>query len=188
MSALDVSRPSAARSRRCSAAGRSRASSGTASSTTSSCRSPTSTARNPDDLSEIYVRGGNGQMVQLSNLVDVREIGGAARAEPLQPARAGDITANVAPGYSQGEALAALEAAAREVLPSTAQIDYNGQSREFKQASGDIYFIVRAGAGVHLPRARGPVRELRRSLHHHADRAAGDDRARCSRSSSAAAR
>jgi multidrug efflux pump len=53
--------------------------------------------------------------------------------------RAADITAQVAPGYSQGEALAALEAAARRVVPASVQIDYVGQSREFKQASGGIY-------------------------------------------------
>src|SRR5690606_19652425 len=54
--------------------------------------------------------------------------------------RAADITASVAPGYTQGEALAALEAAARRVVPASVQIDYYGQSREFMQASGDIYF------------------------------------------------
>jgi multidrug efflux pump len=53
---------------------------------------------------------------------------------------AADINANVAAGYSQGEALAALEAAARRILPASAQIDYLGESREYKQASGDIYF------------------------------------------------
>jgi multidrug efflux pump len=96
---------------------------------------------NPDDLSKIYVRGSNGQMIQLSNLVDVRESVTARELTRMGQVTAGDITANVAPGYSQGEALAALEAAAHKVLPSTARFDYNGQSREYKQASGDIYFM-----------------------------------------------
>ncbi len=95
---------------------------------------------NPEDLSKIYVRGRSGQMVQLSNLVDVRESLTARELTRMSQLRAADITANVAPGYSEGEALAQLEAAARAVLPSSVQIDYNGQSREFKQASGDILF------------------------------------------------
>jgi multidrug efflux pump len=95
---------------------------------------------NPDDLSRIYVRGANGQMIQLSNLVDLRESIAPRELGRMNQLRSADITANVAPGYSQGEALAALEAAARRVLPTSVQIDYIGQSREYMQASGDIYF------------------------------------------------
>ncbi|MBP7066057.1 efflux RND transporter permease subunit [Ferrovibrio sp.] len=106
---------------------------------------------NPDDLSKIYVRGSDGQMVQLSNLVAVRESLTARELTRMSQLRAADITANVAPGYSEGEALAQLEEAARAVLGKTAQIDYNGQSREFKQASGDIYFtFILALAFIYL--------------------------------------
>jgi multidrug efflux pump len=55
---------------------------------------------------ELIPTGGNGQMIQLSNLVDLRE--------SIAPRELGR-TANVGPGYSQGEALAALEEAARRV-------------------------------------------------------------------------
>jgi len=95
---------------------------------------------NPDDLSKIYVRGAHGSMIQLSNLVDLRESVAPRELGRMNQLRSADITANVAPGYSQGEALAALEQAARRVLPASVQIDYIGQSREFMQASGDIYF------------------------------------------------
>jgi len=95
---------------------------------------------NPDDLAKIYVRGGSGQMIQLSNLVDVRESVAARELIRMGQMSAADINANVAAGYSQGEALAALERAARRVIPATAQIDYVGASREYMQASGDIYF------------------------------------------------
>jgi multidrug efflux pump len=95
---------------------------------------------NPDDLSKIYVRGSTGQMVQLSNLVDIRESVAPRELIRMGQIAAADINANVASGYSQGEALDALEAAARRILPASAQIDYLGESREYKQASGDIYF------------------------------------------------
>ncbi|WP_430398670.1 efflux RND transporter permease subunit [Ferrovibrio sp.] len=106
---------------------------------------------NPDDLSKIYVRGSSGQMVQLSNLVSVRESLSARELTRMSQLRAADITSNVAPGYSEGEALAQLEEAVRAVLPRGVQIDYNGQSREFKQASGDIYFtFILALAFIYL--------------------------------------
>lgn len=95
---------------------------------------------NPDDLAKIYVRNAAGQMIQLSNLVDLRESVAPRELGRMNQVRSADITANIAPGYSQGEALAALESVARQVLPNSVQIDYIGQSREFKQASGDIYF------------------------------------------------
>ncbi len=106
---------------------------------------------NPDDLSKIYVRGSDGQMVQLSNLVTVRESLTARELTRMSQLRAADITANVAPGYSEGQALEQLEAAARKVIPKNVQIAYNGQSREFKQASGDIYFtFILALAFIYL--------------------------------------
>src|SRR5690606_17287346 len=95
---------------------------------------------NPDDLSKIYVRGANGEMIQLSNLVDLRESVAPRELARMDQLRSADITANIAPGYSQGEALDALEAAARSILPAGARIDYIGPSREFRHASGDIYF------------------------------------------------
>ena len=95
---------------------------------------------NPDDLSKIYVRGSTGQMIQLSNLVDIRESVAPRELIRMGQIAAADINANVASGYSQGEALDALETAARKILPASAQIDYLGESREYKQASGDIYF------------------------------------------------
>jgi multidrug efflux pump len=95
---------------------------------------------NPDDLTRIYVRGANGEMIQLSNLVELRESVSPRELGRMDQLRSADITANVAPGYSQGEALAALEEAARRVLPKSAKIQYIGQSREYMQASGDIYF------------------------------------------------
>jgi multidrug efflux pump len=105
----------------------------------------------PDDLSKIYVRGRNDQMIQLSNLVDVREAVAPRELTRMNQISAADITANIGIGYSQGEALEALEQAARLVLPPTVRIDYIGQSREFKQASGDIYFtFVLALAFIYL--------------------------------------
>ncbi len=106
---------------------------------------------NPDDLSKIYVRGSNGDMIQLSNLVDLREAVAPRELGRMNQLRSADITANVATGYSQGEALAALEQAARRVLPSSVELDYIGQSREYMQASGDIYFtFILALAFIYL--------------------------------------
>lgn len=96
---------------------------------------------NPDDLSRIYVRGRNGEMIQLSNLVDVVE--GVAPRELVRfnQMRSAEINAALAPGFTLGEALDHLQKVAEAIVPSGVQIDYMSQSREYKSASGQIYFI-----------------------------------------------
>ena len=55
--------------------------------------------------------------------------------------RSATITAIPAPGYSLGDALKVLEESAARVLPSSVQIDYSGQSREFKQSGASIFIV-----------------------------------------------
>jgi multidrug efflux pump len=50
------------------------------------------------------------------------------------------ITATPAPGYALGDALEFLEDVVRSELPATARIDYKGESLEYKEAAGAMYF------------------------------------------------
>jgi multidrug efflux pump len=61
--------------------------------------------------------------------------------------RAVTITANLAPGTSLGEAVEVLEASARKHLPGGYAIDYNGQTREFKQASSELLLTFALALG-----------------------------------------
>jgi multidrug efflux pump len=106
---------------------------------------------NPDDLRRIYVRGAGGQMVQLGNLIRVDERVAPRELNHFNQLRSATVTANVTPGYTLGDALRFLEAAAQEVLPAGAQVDYAGTSREFKQSSAEIYLtFVLALAFIYL--------------------------------------
>ncbi len=96
--------------------------------------------RTPGDLSNIYVRGEGGQMVQLSNLVDVEETVAATELNHFNKLRAATISAGLAPGYSMGEALDWMEATLAEVAPE-ATYDLSGQSREFRESSTDFAMI-----------------------------------------------
>ncbi|MET4697900.1 multidrug efflux pump [Constrictibacter sp. MBR-5] len=97
--------------------------------------------RNPQDLARIHVRAAGGQMVPLSNLVRIEEGIAPRELNHFDQRRSATISANLADGYALGEALGFLEGIARDVLPATAAIDYNGQSREFKQASSSLVFV-----------------------------------------------
>lgn len=94
---------------------------------------------NPDDLRRIHVRGRDGEMVQLSNLIEVTETVAPRELNHFDKLRSATISANLEPGLPLGEALGFIKQAAQEVLPVTAQTDYAGQSREFAKSSADIY-------------------------------------------------
>ena len=92
----------------------------------------------PDDITNIYVRGKDGGMVPLSNLLAVDERVSPRELNHFGQRRAVTITANLAPGYTMGEALEYLDQAAAKILPPGYAVDYNGQSREFRQSSASL--------------------------------------------------
>ncbi|PWC52341.1 efflux RND transporter permease subunit [Azospirillum sp. TSO22-1] len=119
--------------------------------------------RNPDDIASIYVRGTPpasaasgvsttlGPMVSLSNLVKIDERVSPKELNHFNKLRSATITATLAPGTSLGEALKHMQEAAARVLPVTAQTDYAGQSREFRESATGLYFVfVLALAFIYL--------------------------------------
>jgi len=101
----------------------------------------------PATLDTIYLRSASGEMVQLSNLVTVRESVAPQELKRFNQLRAATVSANLAPGFSQGEALAFLEQTAREVLPQTVQTDVAGQSREFRAAGQSLVVVFLLALG-----------------------------------------
>ena len=96
--------------------------------------------RTPGSLSDIYVQGGEG-LVQMSSLVSVNETVAAKELNHFNKMRSAVITAGLAPGYSQGEALAWLETALQQVAPGT-QYDLDGQSREFRESGSSAAALL----------------------------------------------
>lgn len=96
--------------------------------------------RSPEDLHNIYVRSAStGNLIPLANLVTIIERGDAPTLNRYNRVRAITIDASLAEGYSLGEALAALEAIAADKIPE-ALIDYKGQSLDYHDTNGGIYF------------------------------------------------
>ena len=92
----------------------------------------------PQDISKIFVRGRNNTVLPLSGLVRVDEGVSARELNHFGQRRAVTITANLAPGASLGEAVGVLEDLARKHLKPGYAIDYNGQTREFKQSASTL--------------------------------------------------
>ena len=101
----------------------------------------------PSTLETIFVRGSQGEQVQLSNIVRVLESVAPKELKRFNQLRAVTISANVETGYTLGDGLAVLERAARDVLPVNAQTDVSGQSREFRAAGQSLAFIFLLALG-----------------------------------------
>jgi multidrug efflux pump len=93
----------------------------------------------PDDLKYLYVRSQTtGQLVPLVNLVVLEETAGPSTLRRFDRMRAITLNAALAEGASLGDALDALEAKAEELLPASARISWDGESREFKEAGASL--------------------------------------------------
>lgn len=71
----------------------------------------------PNDVTRLKVRNAKGQMVPVGSLVRVREVAGPDRVTRYNGYPSAELNAGAAPGFSSGQAEAALEGILRQVLP-----------------------------------------------------------------------
>ena len=90
----------------------------------------------PDDLKNFYVRNARGEMVPMSSFVKVRTITGPEYTVRFNLYRSVEILGGNAPGYSSGQALAALEDVAAKSLPPEMGYAWNGLAYQEKAAQG----------------------------------------------------
>jgi multidrug efflux pump len=93
----------------------------------------------PDVIEQLYVRG-TGGLVQLANVVSVRETVAPKELNHHNRQRAATITANLAPGVSLGQALDDLDRIREAELPKIRR-EFKGQSREFRESSQKLYLL-----------------------------------------------
>src|SRR5207244_4131441 len=89
-----------------------------------------------EDIGKYYVRNNDGAMVPLSTLATTRRIYGPEYTNRFNLYRAAQVIGTAAPGYSSGQAMAALEDVARQTLPPEMGIDWADLSYQERQASG----------------------------------------------------
>ncbi len=97
--------------------------------------------RQPDDLTSIYVRGNDGRLNQLANLVTVTETVAPKELNHFNRLRAAIISARVNAPYTLEEALGFLEKTAADVLPPQFQTALDGQSLEFRESGQELWVV-----------------------------------------------
>lgn len=84
------------------------------------------------DIGQFYVRNNDGNMVPLSALATTRRISGPEYTNRFNLYRAAQVLGSAAPGYSSGQAMAALEEVAQQVLPREIGYDWADLSYQEK--------------------------------------------------------
>ena len=100
--------------------------------------------RKPEDLSQVYVRSSTtSDLVPLTSLIKVRRILGPDSYARFNVYPSAKVLGGPAPGYSSGQALAAMQEVADEVLGSDYTIGWIGSAYQelATQGSGSIAFI-----------------------------------------------
>jgi hydrophobe/amphiphile efflux-1 (HAE1) family protein len=95
----------------------------------------------PNDIDQFYVRSTNGDMVPLSTLVTVRSVSGPEVVYRYNRYRAAQLVGVNAPGYSSGQAAAAMEQVAREVMPAGFGHEWTGTLFQQRRTEGAEPFI-----------------------------------------------
>ncbi|MGB5640861.1 MAG: efflux RND transporter permease subunit [Sedimenticolaceae bacterium] len=88
---------------------------------------------NPEMLGDFYLRSADGDQVPLSSLVKIENTVEPSKRAQCQQLNALTIEGLMAPGVSEGQAMATMEQLAREEFPLGYSFDYTGATRQFAQ-------------------------------------------------------
>ncbi|OGR89675.1 MAG: acriflavine resistance protein B [Elusimicrobia bacterium RIFCSPLOWO2_01_FULL_59_12] len=99
----------------------------------------------PEDIDSIWVRNNRGEVIPLSQVVQLKEQPSLSSINRLDRQRAIRVYANVAPGKSQGEALTAMKAIAKEILPSGYRMIFTGSAKTFGESNQGLIFVFILG-------------------------------------------
>ena len=95
----------------------------------------------PEDIETLYVKAGNGTMVPLGTLVDVKTVQGPSLISLYNLYPTATIVGGPAPGHSSGQALELMEQVAKAVLPPGTGYDWTAMSYQEKAVGTQIYLV-----------------------------------------------
>jgi multidrug efflux pump len=94
----------------------------------------------PIDLNLIYVRNKNNELIQLNNLVQMREQSNPPQLFRYNRYTAATVSAGLADGVTLGEGIEVMDEIADRVLDESFQTALSGASKDFQESSSGLYF------------------------------------------------
>jgi multidrug efflux pump len=94
----------------------------------------------PLDLKSIYIKNGEGNMIQLDNLVELSESVAPPQLYRYNRFNSATVSSGLAKGITLGEGLDEMDKIAKEVLDETFRTALEGESKEFRESSSSLMF------------------------------------------------
>lgn len=94
----------------------------------------------PLDLRSLYVRNNRGELIQLDNLVELREQSAPSQLYHFNRFKSATVSAGLAPGKTIGDGINEMNRIAQEVLDETFTTALAGASRDYAESSSNTLF------------------------------------------------
>ena len=94
----------------------------------------------PTNLNSIYIKSNRGEMIQLGNLVNLRESVAPPQLYRYNRFNSATVTSGLAKGVTIGEGLDEMDRISKEVLDETFRTALSGESKEFRESSSSLMF------------------------------------------------
>src|SRR5690606_17027649 len=94
----------------------------------------------PADLASIYVKNNRGELIQLSNIVEMEERSSPPQLFHNNRYMSATVSAGLAPGKTIGDGIDAMERIRQKVLDERFTTDLGGESRDFKESGSTTMF------------------------------------------------
>jgi len=94
----------------------------------------------PIDLTSIYVKSNTGQLIQMDNLVTLKELSSPPQLYHHNRYLSATISAGLAPGKSIGDGIEAMDRIADKILDDSFSTDLGGESRDFVESGSNTVF------------------------------------------------
>ena len=90
----------------------------------------------------MYVRAANGNMIQLDNIVNIKENSNPPILYHYNRYKSATISANLAPGKTLGQGIAEMKRIGDKLLDSSFTTALSGPSRDFAESNSNISFAL----------------------------------------------
>lgn len=94
----------------------------------------------PLDLRSIYLKNTEGRMIQMDNLIDLRETVAPPQLYRYNRFNSATVSSGLAPGVTIGQGLAEMDRIAKETLDDTFRTALAGDSKSFQESSDSLFF------------------------------------------------
>jgi len=96
----------------------------------------------PMDLKSMYVKNINGQLIQLDNLVTIKEVSSPPQLYHYNRYMSATVSAGLSPGKTIGDGIKAMEEIAARNLDESFSTELTGAARDFSESSSNIWLAL----------------------------------------------